>query len=155
MKFTLNNDTPRHIQTACIVIGVFEDEPLAGAAADLDAASGGRIQAMLDSGDIDANRGITTLLHGLPGVKAERILVTGLGKPKKFNRVRFDMACYRAGSFLRGHSVREAHVCLHEAACEDLDTSWRLRHTAIAFDRSNYVYTTTKPRKDDSPHTLQ
>jgi leucyl aminopeptidase len=155
MKFTLNNDAPRHIQTACIVVGVFEDAPLSGAAADLDAASGGRIQAMLDSGDIDANRGITTLLHGLPGVKAERILVTGLGKPKKFDRVRFDMTCFKAGSFLREHSVRQAHVCLHDAACEDLDTRWRLRHAAVAFDRANYVYTTTKPRKDDSPHPLQ
>jgi leucyl aminopeptidase len=155
MKLSLNDDSPRDIETPCIVVGAFEEAPLSGAAADLDTASEGRIQAMLDSGDIDAHRGTTTLLHGLPGVRAERILVTGLGKPEKFDRVRFDMACVKAGSFLREHSVRQAHVCLHEAACEDLDPTWRLRHAAIAFNRANYVYTATKPRKDDSPHPLQ
>ncbi|MDX1698487.1 MAG: leucyl aminopeptidase [Thiohalobacterales bacterium] len=155
MKFTLNNDAPHAVATACIVIGVFEDAPLSGAAADLDQASSGRLQAMLDSGDVDAYKGHTTLLHGLPGVRAERILVTGLGEPEKFDRVRFDMACMKAGAFLREHAVTAAHVCLHDVECESLDMSWRLRHAGVAFDRANYVYTTTKPRKNDSPHPLQ
>jgi leucyl aminopeptidase len=155
MKLTLNNKTPHAVESACIVVGVFEDEPLGGAAADLDEASSGAISAMIESGDIDAFRGRTTLLHGLPGVKADRILVTGLGELDRFDRVRFDMACMSAGAFLREHSVTEAHICLHESECEDLDLAWRLRHAGIAFDRANYVYTTTKPRKDDSPHPLK
>jgi leucyl aminopeptidase len=134
---------------------VAEDAPLDGAAARLDEASGGALQALLDSGDIDANRGQVTLLHGLQGVRAERILVVGLGMPEKFDRVRFDDACVKAGAFLREHPVRDAHICLHEVTVEDLDADWRLRHAAVAIDRANYVYTTTKPPKDDSPIPLQ
>jgi leucyl aminopeptidase len=155
MKLRLCSDAPHEVDTPCLVIGVAEDAPLEGPAAILDQASGGHLQALLDSGDVDANRGQTTLLHGMPGVRARRILVTGLGKPEKFDRVRFDQACMNAGAFLREHPVRDAHFCLHEVAVEDLDAHWRLRHAALAVDRANYVYTTTKPRKDDSPVPLE
>ncbi len=155
MQFTLSGHAPHQVDTPCLVIGVFEDAPLQGAAAEIDRASEGALQALVSSGDIDDNRGQTTLLHGLPGVQAKRILVAGLGKPSKFDRVRFDQACVKAGALLREHPVTEAHICLHEVAVEDLDAAWRLRHAAVAIDRANYVYTTTKPRKDDSPHPLQ
>jgi leucyl aminopeptidase len=155
MKFKMSSDAPQLIDTSCLVVGMFEDTPLQGIAAELDQASGGQLKALLDSGDIDDGRGETTLLHGLPGIRAKRILVVGLGKPQKFNRVRFDQACFKAGVFLREHPLTDAHVCLHEVEVEALDAHWRLRHAAVTIDRANYVYTTTKPRKDDSPHPLK
>jgi leucyl aminopeptidase len=154
MKFGLSGNAPDKTDTACLVIGVAEDTPPGGAAQRVDAASDGLISALLGSGDIDANRGRTTLLHRVPGVAAERVLVVGCGKPEKFDRVRYDAICVAAGAFLREHAVREAHVCLNDLAVEDLDAHWRLRHAAVACDRANYLYTTTKPIKDDSPAPL-
>ncbi|NIP17414.1 MAG: leucyl aminopeptidase [Xanthomonadales bacterium] len=155
MKFSLSNTVPHEAQTPCLVIGVAEDAPLEGAAADVDRASDGLLGKMLDSGDIDPNRYNTTLLHGVPGVAAERVLVVGCGMPEKFDRVRFDRACLAAGAFLREHAVTEAHICLHDMPVEDLDEPWKVRHAAVAFDRANYLYTTTKALKDDSPTPLR
>lgn len=155
MKLSLRTEAVHEIDTPCLVIGALRGDELTGAAAALDAASNGALSDLIASGDIDTDRGETTLIHGLPGVRARRILIAGLGKPEKFDRVRFDEACMKAGAYLREHPVTEAHVCLHEVAVEDLDLHWRLRHAAVAMDRANYVYTTTKPRKDDSPVPLE
>jgi leucyl aminopeptidase len=155
MKFSLSNMAPHQVPTPCLVVGVAEDVPPSGAAAAVDRASDGLLTALLESRDIDANRGHTTLLHRLPGLAAERVLVVGCGKPDKFDRVRFDRVCLAAGKFLRDHAVTEAHVCLHDMSVETLDANWRLQHAAIAFDRANYLYTTTKALKDDSPVPLR
>ena len=81
MKFSLSSEAPDKIKTACLIIGVAEDAPLSGAAKIVDGASGGAISTMIGTGDIDANRGSTALLHRLPGINAERVLVVGCGKP--------------------------------------------------------------------------
>jgi leucyl aminopeptidase len=155
MKFRLSSEAPDKINTPCLVVGVVEDAPLSGAAEIVDLATGGVISAMIETGDIDPNRGTTTLLHRLTGINAERVLVAGCGKPSRFDRVRFDGVCMAAGECLRDHAVVDAHICLNEIPVEDLDERWRLRHAAVAFDRANYLYTTTKPIKDDSPTPLQ
>jgi leucyl aminopeptidase len=54
------------------------------AAAALDTASGGRIKALLERGDIVGKTGKTALLHDLPNVAAPRVLVIGLGDAGKF-----------------------------------------------------------------------
>lgn len=154
MNFSLSKDAVQDVTTPCLLVGIFEDTALDGSAAKLDEASGGRFSELIRSGDVGPDRGELTLLHGLPGVKAERILVAGLGLPEKFSRSRFDATCLAAGKLLRNHPLTEAHCCLHEVAVEDLDPDWRLRHAAIALDRSNYLYTATKPVKDDSPVPL-
>jgi hypothetical protein len=47
----------------------------------LDEASRGRLSAVVARGDLAEDRaGSTLLLHDLPGVTAERVLVVGLGK---------------------------------------------------------------------------
>lgn len=147
MKFTLNNLAITAVETDCLVIGIFEESPLEGPAALLDQASAGALQELVNSGDIDSAWKHTTLLHGLNGVAAKRILVLGYGEPEKFDPVRYDAVCTSAGSFLRDHAADNAHICLHETATGDRDALWRLCHAAIMLDRANYKYTTTKAPK--------
>lgn len=155
MKVSLSNEAPQAIQTACLVIGVLEDEPLSGPARLINEACGGRIQALIKTGDIDPDRNCITLLHGLSGVSAERVLVIGCGVLDKFDRVRFQNACLAAGRYLRDHAVTEAHVCLNQVEVEELDAAWRLREAIVAFDRANYRYIATKPMKADTPRPLK
>lgn len=155
MHFELRDQSPVTIDTPCLVVGVLEDAPLAGSAALLDEASKGRLSALIQSGDIDPDRNETALLHGLPGVTAERILVVGGGKADRFDRVRYLNMCQTAGKFLRQSTVREAHVCLGELPVEDFDAAWRLRQAACAIDHGNYRYVATKPLKAHDPQPLE
>ncbi len=147
MKFTINNNAITQINTDCLVIGVFEDTSLQTSAATVNQACEGALQKLVDSGDIDTAWKQATLLHGLAGITAARILVMGCGEPEKFSPVRFDAVCAVAGAFLRDHAAGNAHICLHDMQTDERDTQWRLRQAAVALDRANYRYTATKAPK--------
>jgi leucyl aminopeptidase len=168
MKFSLDASPVKDLDAACLVIGIFEDTPLQGSAKLIDRASNGALQQLIDSGDVDSSWKCSTMLHGLQGVAARRILVMGGGEPEKFDAVRYDTVCTNAGVFLRNHATTSAHICLHEMelgkpenATTDSrpsglgDTHWRLRQAAVNLDRANYYYTTTKKRKEDDNEPLE
>ena len=74
LAFTLHGapaaDAPRHA-CDCLVIGVFADQSLTPAGQAVDAASGGRLAALVARGDVSGKTGKTALLHDLPGVAAD------------------------------------------------------------------------------------
>jgi len=154
MKFTLDTTPATDIESACVVIGVFANAPLQGSAALIDRACDGALQALIKSGDINTDWKETTLLHGLRGLKAQRILVVGCGEIEKFTSIRYDNVCSSAGAFLRDHASTSAHICLHEIAAGDTTEYWRLRQAAVNLARANYRYTTTKQPKDDENKPL-
>jgi leucyl aminopeptidase len=154
MKFTLETTPATDLDTACLVIGAFENGSLQGSAALIDRACDGALQALIKSGDINTDWKETTLLHGLQGLKAKRILVVGCGEIEKFTRLRYDSVCSSAGAFLRDHASTSVHICLHEIAAGDTTDYWRLRQAAVNLARANYRYTTTKRPKDDENKPL-
>jgi len=154
MKFTLDTTAIPEIDTACLVIGIFQHTELKGSASLVDQASNGALSKLIESGDVDADWKHTTLLHGLAGVAAQRILVMGCGEADKFDAVRFDEVCKSAGAFLRTHVTTNAHICLNEVEVDGTDAYWRLRQAAVNVDRANYSYTATKAPKDDEKKPL-
>jgi leucyl aminopeptidase len=128
MKFSLVNESPQLIQTECLVIGVTGEGDLSSPARDIDEASGGEISRMLETGDIETGLGKTTLLYGVDGVAAQRVLIVGFGKQKKLNPARFDRACQAAGTVLRDRAFTNCH---------------------------HYFYSATKTPKDDDPLPLK
>ncbi len=155
MKFSLVNESPRLIQTECLVIGVTAGGDLSASARDIDEASGGEISRMLETGDIETRLGKTTLLHSVSGVAAQRVLVAGCGKQEKLDQPRFDRACQAAGTTLRDRAFTSCHVSIHDLEFGTSDNWWRLRQAALAVHRANYLYTVTKTPKDDSPAPLE
>lgn len=163
MKFTLDTTSAPEIDTECLVIGIFTDSALQGSAKLIDEASQGALQELIDSGDVETSWKCTTMLHGLTGVVAKRILVLGCGKDEKFSARHYDAVCKSAGAYLRGHAVTSAHVCLHEIEVDGGGQTpgngqdsvyWRLRQAAVNLDWSNYRYTATKQPKDDDNEPL-
>ena len=75
LEFALNRDAPAAASTDCVVVGVFADKTLTPAAQALDTASGGRLRALIERGDIDGKTGRSVFLHDLSGIKAPRVLV--------------------------------------------------------------------------------
>ena len=143
MKFALNTTPAPELDTACLVIGVLEDTPLSESARLVDESSGGELSRLIDSGDVSTDWKDTTLLHGLKGVKAKRILVLGFGEPEKFDTVRYDVACTSAGNFLRDHVTTNAHICFHEVAigsgADERQAHWRLRQAAVKIEVGKFV----------------
>ncbi|MDX1380835.1 MAG: leucyl aminopeptidase [Xanthomonadales bacterium] len=154
MKFELNDQPAPKVESDCLVLGFTEGGELTGSARAIDEAAGGAITRLLESGDIRTGIGKTQFLHDLPGLAAPRVLAVGFGKPDKLDLPRFDRACLAAGKVLRDHPLLNCHVCLHELAWDGAEPARRLRQAALAIHRANYLYTVTKPLKDDSPVPL-
>ena len=154
MRLELNDRAPHEIRSECVVIGFAEGGQMTPSARAIDEASGGAVGRLLESRDIQTGIGKTQFLHGLPGLAATRVLAVGFGKQDKLDLPRFDRACLAAGKALRDHPLTSCHVCLHELEAGAAEPGQRLRQAALAIHRANYLYTVTKPPKEDSPVPL-
>ena len=84
LQFTLNRDAAPAAAFDCVVVGAYADRTLTPAGQAIDEASGGRLRALLERGDLSGRTGRSLVLHDLPGVVAPRVLVVGLGEAGKF-----------------------------------------------------------------------
>ncbi len=147
LEFTLNHAAPATAGLDCIIVGVFADKSLTPAAQALDAASGGRLSALLARGDIGVKTGKTTLLHDLDGVTAPRVLVVGLGDVAKFGVPQYIKAVGDAARALKAGSTRSALFTLTELEVTGRDNAWNIRQAIIAADHASYRYSATFGKK--------
>ena len=80
MEFVVKNTKAAAAKTATLVLPVNENQQLGPVAQSVDQASGGVISTILKRGDLSGKPGQTLLLHSVPGLKAERVLLVGTGK---------------------------------------------------------------------------
>jgi leucyl aminopeptidase len=154
MQFTTTDAAPNAVDTDCLIAGLSEDG-LAGHLADIDRASEGLLSRLHESGDLPAKAGQTVMLHAVPGIKADRLLVVGLGKAEKFDGVAYDKAVKAAGKALRQSRAKSAHCLLADVDVADRGDDWKLRQAGIALVYADYVYSATKKPKDDAPPTTE
>ncbi len=151
LAFTLHAGSAADAATLasdCIVVGVYSDKTLTATGQALDAASGGRITALIERGDISGKTGKTALLHDLPGVTATRVLVIGLGEPAKFGVPQYIKAAGDAARALKDGAAASAVFTLSEAPVPGRDSAWAIRQAAIAFGHATYRYTATLGEKN-------
>lgn len=70
---------------SALVVSVFEGESLSGSVTQLGAAAVDMFQKLLDRGDISAKVGKVSLIHDVPNVAAQSVLLVGCGEPGRFD----------------------------------------------------------------------
>ena len=154
LKFATTTDAPESATTPCLVVGLFEERVLTGAAARLDQHCAGAITRLAESGDATGKPGTTTLLFGIDGIAAARVLLVGLGEQKKFDAAAFHRAAVDAARALKALPIDAALSTLTDIDVPGRDFAWKLRTSAIATDSQAYRYTATfKPT--EAPRTPQ
>ena len=152
LEFTLNREAPAQAGVDCLVVGAWADKSLTPAAQAVDAASGGKLSALVQRGDVGGKTGKTTLLHDLPGVAAPRVLVVGLGETAKFGVAQYLKAVGDAARALKTGPAKSALFTLSEVDVKDRDAAWKIRQAVIAADHACYRYTATLgKKKNDDP----
>jgi len=131
-----------------VVVPVFESGLPTAASASVDAASGGALRRLLESGDASAKLGQVARLFALPGVRAPRVLLLGLGEPEKLDAGRYLRAATEAGKALRIGPAKRAASYLTEVDVPGRDAHWRMRHAALAAQFHAYRYTATLKAKN-------
>ena len=147
LEFSLDSLVADACEAGCIVVGMHDKGALGASAARVDAASGGHITRLIASGDCTGKAGSSLLLHALPGVRAERVLLVGLGEPGALDAARFQRVAQEAACALAGLPAQLAASFLGEIEVSDKDAAWKLRTLALAAAQHAYRYTATlKPQ---------
>ena len=77
MEFNVKTSTPGKQRSACLIIAVSQKRKLSSSGKSLDSASGGYLTKILNSGDMDGRSGQSLMLHNVPGIQADRVLLIG------------------------------------------------------------------------------
>ena len=144
--FTTTSAVSRRV-VDCVIVGVYENGKLGSGAADIDAASNGAITRNLKSRDISGKLGHCTVLRDLPGVRATRVAVVGLGKTSALGATQFRRALAAA---LRSISLTKSQQilnCLTLESVDGCDAYYLARHTAETVGDAVYRFTSMKSGK--------
>lgn len=137
--FTTTSKASRRA-TDCVIVGIYERGKLSAGAADIDAASGGALQALYKSGDLPPAIGKAKVLNGLDGVRAKRIVVAGLGKSSQFNARSYRDAVAAAMQALAGTKIRSVVNYLSLEDGGGVDAYYKARHAVQAIVDALYSF---------------
>lgn len=110
MEFSVKSGSPEKQRSACIVVGVFEPRRLSPIAEQLDKISDGYISALLRRGELEGKVGQTLLLHHVPNILSERILLIGCGKERELDERQYKQVIQKTINTLNDTGSMEA-VC--------------------------------------------
>ena len=85
MEFSIKQSSPEKQRSGCVVVGIYEGGKLSAAAQLLDKSAAHHLSDLIARGYMSGKSASTLLLHKLPGVAAERVLLVGLGKASELN----------------------------------------------------------------------
>ncbi|MCL6565147.1 MAG: leucyl aminopeptidase [Acidobacteriia bacterium] len=106
MDIVLRSEPFATVEAEALITYVFEqDQPIRGVLAELDSLLGGRLQRMVEVGELRGKLYEMTLLHEPPGLAARRLLVVGAGKTEKFTGAELRRLAAAAVRYLKGRAL--------------------------------------------------
>ncbi len=155
MEFSIKSGSPEKQRTGCIVIGVYEGRRLSTSAQDIDTASGRYLADLLKRGDHDGRAGTTLLLHNVPKIPADRVLLVGLGREREFAEGPYRAALAAATKALRSTGATEATVCLTDLPLKRRDTGWKVEQAVLAISEGLYRFDRLKTKANEAKRALR
>ncbi len=154
MEFVVKTAKASALKTATLVLPVGEGRTLGETAQAVDIASGGVIGSILKRGDLDGKVGQTLLLHSLPNLKAERVLLLGVGKNNELDTRQWRKALGAAAGVLKSLGGADAAFAVQDVQVKGRDTYAKVRLLAELLADSAYVFERFKSKKAD-PRALK
>ena len=155
LEFSIKSGAPEKQRTACVVVGVFENRKLSAPAIDIDRASDGYLSEILRGGDMEGKAGSTLLLHKVPNILADRVLMIGLGKERDFHEVAYRDAIACAVKTLRDTGSMEAAITLSEILIKKRDVTWNIEQAVIATFDALYRFDRLKSKPSEARRPLK
>ncbi|MDC9614635.1 leucyl aminopeptidase [Xenorhabdus khoisanae] len=155
MEFSVKSGSPEKQRSACIIVGVFEPRRLSSIAEQLDKISNGYISALLRRGELEGKVGQTLLLHHVPNVLSERILLVGCGKERELDERQYKQIIQKTISTLNETGSMEAVCFLTELHVKGRNNYWKVRQAVETAKESLYVFDQLKSSKNELRRPLR
>ena len=155
MEFKVKSGIPEKQRSACIVVGVYEPRRLSGVAEQLDEISEGYISNLLRRGDLEGKAGQMLLLHHVPNVLSERVLLVGCGKERELDERQYKQIIAKTIQTLNETGSMEAVCFLTELHVKGRDTYWKVRQAVETTQDTLYTFLQLKSKKGEPRRPLR
>jgi leucyl aminopeptidase len=155
VEFSVKSGSPEKQRSACIVVGVFEPRRLTPVAEQLDDISEGYISNLLRRGDLEGKPGQMLLLHHVPNILSERVLLVGCGKERELDERQYKQIISKTIKTLNETGSMEAVCFLTELHVKGRDTYWKVRQAVEATQDSLYTFLQLKTKKGEPRRPLR
>ncbi len=140
MEFVVKSGAAEKQKTACLVTGANKKAQPATTAA-IDTASDGFVSTILKRGDLKFKPGQTLLLHHVPGLPFDRLLLAATGEKKEtLNTGEFKKLATAIVSDLKKSNVKEAIITVEDFDVADKDLHWVVRQLVESVEYSFYTF---------------
>lgn len=150
MKFSTKTGLPQSLSTDALILGVFEKGEQPAVTAATDKAANGLIGRLQKQGDFTGKTGTTLVVRHPEGLKAERLVLVGLGDAAEFNNKTWTQANRTALTTVLSTTASDALNTLATLAIADLPATARLRQAVVLAGEAAYRFeqfkTTPKPQ---------
>ena len=130
MEFSIKQASPEKLKSGCVAVGVFEGGKLSAAAQVIDKASKHALSDIIARGDMSGKAATTLLLHKLPGVAAERVLLVGLGQISELGNKTISDILRATFSALNGTPTKDATLFLSDKSV-GTDKGWVIKQAVF------------------------
>jgi leucyl aminopeptidase len=155
MEFSVKSGSPEKQRSACIVVGVYEPRRLSPIGEQLDRISDGYISNLLRRGDLEGKPGQMLLLHHVPNVLSERVLLVGCGKERELDDKQYKQIISKTISTLNDTGSMEAVCFLTELHVKGRNTYWKVRQAVETTQDSLYTFDQLKTKKSEARRPLR
>jgi leucyl aminopeptidase len=147
VEFSIKQGSPEKQRSDCVVVGVFEGGKLSDAAQALDKAAKRYLSDVIARGDMSGKSASTLLLHDVPNILCDRVLLVGLGKAGELNS-KAGLEILRA-AFRAVQATSAKDVVLY---CPDevtgRDAAWVIKQAVLAASETAYRCDQLKSKHD-------
>ena len=142
-----SNANPLNARTGCLVLPVGNRKKLAHTAALADDESDKYLTEILKKNDLADSVGATLMLHNVPGLNAQRVLLVSAGSDKKITSQQFDQITRATAAALSTSAIKDCMSCLNDIEVDGKDLTWQSRSFAQALVNNNYKFDLHKSEK--------
>ena len=157
MKYFTTTSNASRRAVDCVIIGIYNRGKLGVGATDINAASKGHILSLIKSGDVSGSPGRVAVLTHVPGVKAARVAVVGLGKSAGLDATSFRKAVQAATRAISNTKTKQVLNTLNLEPVAGSSPYYLARHTVESINDALYRFDQMKSgRKQPSMplHTI-
>ena len=140
MNYFTTTSKPSNRAVDCAIVGIYDRGKLGAGASDIDSASGGEIRRLIKRGDISSKLARCTMLTNVPGIKADRVIVAGLGKRADFGAAQLRKVLAAAARLISETKVRQVLNCLSLENVSKTSRYYVARHSVEAIGEALYRF---------------
>lgn len=138
-----------------MILGIYENRKAGRAASVLNECSEGILERILKREKMTGKPGETLLINYLPGCRADRILLVGLGKKQNLIARDFRKALNAAFKAARATGAKNIVTTLHNTEVSDASEKWKARQLAEVFESGGYSFSALKSESTPPPSPAQ